>query len=63
MASTRTPKIRPELVDTEVIKRRHKRCRRRPSKPGVAKVLAHRPEVACEPVFVARGRFSECKRM
>ena len=28
---------------------------------GVAKVLLREPEVAREPVFVARGRFSECK--
>ena len=31
--------------------------------PGVAKVLLCEPEVAREPVFVARRRFSECKRM
>ena len=28
---------------------------------GVAKVLLRELEVAREPVFVARGRFSECK--
>ena len=27
---------------------------------GVAKVLARGPEVARDPVLVARGRFSEC---
>ena len=30
---------------------------------GVAKVLLREPEVAREPVFVARGRFSEWKGM
>ena len=33
------------------------------SSTGVAKILLREPEVAREPVFVARGRVSECKGM
>ena len=32
-----------------------------PTRSGVAKVLLREPEVAREPVFMIRGRFSECK--
>ena len=31
------------------------------SRAGVTKVLLREPEVAREPVFMIRGRFSECK--